>query len=281
MSPITQTTESPEKPNKPYQQPDDRRQTEDPRPAGKQPSIEAFRRESTGQFYAMSYQDRVAYEKYCDDMVGDFKPQTHRERSLAVAIAEDTWRLSRARAIENNIFALGMSGVIGERLQSNSPEVHAAACHAQVWLRDGKNLQMLALYESRIRRSVEKNEKQLRELQAERTAAYNQVLEEEKLLVRLAIAEAVQDGQSTQVNSQANAQLIPAEGPLETTLLVNSQANAQLIPADGPLETTLLVNGFGFSPADVFRIVRREMRLEKARLLLKPTRNGSGFSTAA
>ena len=78
----------------PYQLPADRRKTEDPRPVGKQPPVEAFRRESTGQFYAMSSQDRVAYETFCDGIVGDFNPQSHRERSLAVAIAEDTWRVS-------------------------------------------------------------------------------------------------------------------------------------------------------------------------------------------
>ena len=60
---------------------------------------------------------------------------------------------------------------------------------ARVWLADGKNLQMLALYESRIRRSIEKNEKQLKELQTERKAARDKALEEAKLLAQLAIME--------------------------------------------------------------------------------------------
>ena len=57
----------------------------------------------------------------------DFNPQSARELWLANAIAEDMWRLDRARGQENNIYALSFSGPIGAATIADDPEVHAAA----------------------------------------------------------------------------------------------------------------------------------------------------------
>jgi hypothetical protein len=162
--------------------------TEHEHPRPQRARISAFRDETTGQFYAMSKEDRVAFRQHCEGIIADLQPANHRERWLASSIAEDQWRLNRARALESNIFALGMSNPAIE-VNVDSAEGHAAICQARVWLADGKNLQMLALYESRVRRSIEKNEKQLKELQTERKAARDKALEEAKLLAQLAISE--------------------------------------------------------------------------------------------
>jgi hypothetical protein len=148
--------------------------------------ISAFRDDNNGQFYAMSREDRAAYQEHCEGIVSDLQPANHRERWLASAIAEDQWRLNRARALESNIFAIGMSRT---DINVDSAEGHAAICQAKTWLADGRQLQQLALYESRLRRSVEKNEKQLKELQDERKAARAKALEEAKLLAELALLE--------------------------------------------------------------------------------------------
>jgi uncharacterized tellurite resistance protein B-like protein len=192
---------------------------------GRRCHLHAVRHETTGQFYALSREDRAAFDRHCQALLEDLKPAGHRERWLAVSIAEDQWRLNRARALENNIFAIGMSGEISAATNADSPEVHAAVCQARVWLADGKNLQRLSLYEQRIRRVIQNNEKQLKELQAERRAAYDKALAEATLLAQLAIAE----GQTCD----------PAE--------------------DFPPE-----NGFGFSAAQITRLAHRELRLQKA-----------------
>jgi hypothetical protein len=153
--------------------------------------ITAFRHETTGQFYAMSHEDRVAFNAHCEGIIEDFQPANYRERWLATSIAEDQWRLNRARALESNIFAIGMSSPMID-VDAGSPEADAAISQARVWLADGKKLQMLALYEQRIRRSIEKNEKQLKELQTERKAEYNKALEEAKLLAQLDISEGIE-----------------------------------------------------------------------------------------
>jgi hypothetical protein len=158
------------------------------RPENQRARISAFRHETTGQFYAMSREDRDAFNEHCQGIVHDLQPASHRERWLATSIAEDQWRLNRARALESNIFALGMSSPMVD-IDAGDPETHAAISQARTWLADGKQLQMLALYEQRIRRSIEKNEKQLKELQTERKAKYNKALEEATLLAELAIME--------------------------------------------------------------------------------------------
>jgi hypothetical protein len=191
----------------------------------KRSRINATRHGLTGQFHAFSPEDKIAFDEHCTNLMADYKPETYREKILAMSIAEDMWRLNRARAMENNIFALGMSGPIGDATDVDSPEGHAAICQARVWLADGKNIQLLALYETRIRRNIEKNERQLTELQTTRKEAQDKALQEEILLAKLAISEG--------------------------------------IPYDycPPAEQ----DGFEFSPHEITRLARRELRLEQAR----------------
>jgi hypothetical protein len=210
---------------------------------GKRCRISAFRDETTGQFYAMSHEDRLACNNHCEGIVSDLQPANHRERWLATSIAEDQWRLNRARALESNIFALGMSNPMID-VDAGSPEADAAICQARVWLADGKKLQMLALYESRIRRSIEKNEKQLKELQDERKAAYNQALDEAKLLAQLAIAE----GEVYVYEDECPTY------PGQSTPGMKASGHG---------------HGFGFSSDEIVRLVRRDMRLQQAARLQK------------
>jgi hypothetical protein len=200
--------------------------------------ISAFRDQTTGQFYAMSKEDRVAFNQHCEGIIEDLQPANHRERWLATSIAEDQWRLNRARALESNIFAIGMSNPMID-VDIDSSEGHAAVCQARVWLADGKKLQELALYESRIRRSIEKNERQLKELQAERKAEYDKSLEEAKLLAQLAITEG-----EVYILDEGECSTYPG--------------------ARAPGTTATGQNGFGFSSEQIVRLVRREMRIQEA-----------------
>jgi hypothetical protein len=81
------------------------------------------------------------------------------------------WRLNRARALENGIFAQGHNLHISE-MNSGHPEVDAALTQSQTWIDQARNLQMLTVYEQRINRTLEKNTIQLKALQTERKAAH-------------------------------------------------------------------------------------------------------------
>ncbi len=73
---------------------------------------------------------------------------------------------------------------------TNTPTPHeqidVAYAQAVVWLKEGKNLGLLTLYEGRIQRRVEKNLAIVRQLQQDRKAALQQAVEEATLLAQLA-----------------------------------------------------------------------------------------------
>lgn len=79
----------------------------------------------------------------------------------------------RARAIENNIFALGHHG-----------EHQIALADARTFQTQANQFQLLTIYEQRISRNVQRNLKQLQELQAERHHQRDRALEEAQLLAQ-------------------------------------------------------------------------------------------------
>jgi hypothetical protein len=154
----------------------------------KRSSLNAFRHGLTGQIIMHTPEDQQAFKKHCDGIREALAPVGALELDLAQAIAEDRWRLNRARALENSIFALGQ----GEHPPGDSghyPEVDAAFAQGRTWIAHAHELHLLTTYENRIRRSVEKNTAELRALQAERKAAIAKAEEEARLLVQLAEAE--------------------------------------------------------------------------------------------
>jgi hypothetical protein len=152
-------------------------------------SLNAFRHGLTGQIVIHTPEDQAAFQKHCDDIRGSFAPVGALEITLAQSIAEDYWRLNRARALENAVFTLG--------LQKNSyadgdpnPEVETALALGRTWTQQNRSLQLLTTYERRIRRSIEKNTAELRTLQTQRKQAVAEAEEKARLLVQLAEYEA-------------------------------------------------------------------------------------------
>jgi hypothetical protein len=135
----------------------------------------------TGQINILPTEDREAHDAFCNELSDSLKPETPMERQLAQCVAEDSWRLNRARAIENNMFALGHEG---ERR-----EIHIALADARTFQAQANQFQLLTIYEQRINRNLQRNLKQLHELQAERKARREQALEEAQLLAQLNLSQ--------------------------------------------------------------------------------------------
>jgi hypothetical protein len=131
----------------------------------------------TGHISLLPTEDREAHDAYCNDLIESFNPETPIERQLAHSIAEDYWRLNRAVAIENNIFALGH--------QHERRELQLALADARTFLAQANQFSLLTIYEQRINRNLQRNMKLLRELQAERKTRHDQAFEEAKLLAQL------------------------------------------------------------------------------------------------
>ena len=145
-------------------------------------ALNAYRHGLTGQVHIFTPEDRAAYEKHCNAIHRSLAPVNAMELDLVQSIADDRWRLRRAAAIENAIFAMGIGDLA---------EVDVALSMAKVWLEQGKSLQLLTLYESRIQRRVEKNLALLRQMQQDRAAALQKAAAEVELLTRQAAAQGV------------------------------------------------------------------------------------------
>src|SRR5580658_7773165 len=158
-------------------------------PGTQRTRLNAYKHGLTGQIHLFTPEEHAAFEKHCQSIVEALAPVGILEQGLAQSIAEDKWRLNRARVIESGIFALGQmadeSGEIDQR-EIDQPELSQTLSQAKTWLADGKQIQLLSLYEHRIQRSIERNMPELGTLRAERKAARDQVIEEAVLLSQLA-----------------------------------------------------------------------------------------------
>jgi hypothetical protein len=158
-------------------------------PGTQRTRLNAYKHGLTGQIHLFTPEEHEAFEKHCQAIVEALAPVGILEQGLAQSIAEDKWRLNRARAIESGIFALGQIADESEPIEQSEidqPEISQPLSQARTWLDDGKHIQLLSLYQQRIQRSIERNMAELRTLRAERKAAREQALEEAVLLAQLA-----------------------------------------------------------------------------------------------
>ena len=192
--------------------------------------MNALRHGITGQVSIMTTEDRAAHDKFVQQIIDRLQPEDALELQFASLIAEDFWRLQRIRSVENDIFALGnFSEAAG--IDVDHPEIHTSLTRAQTFLDRSKDFERLTLYEQRINRAIEKNRKQLEELQAERKRRREQALEEACLLSRQAASE-----------NEEHPQAIDDKG-------------------------TIAANGFLFSSDEIARAIHRRSRLMEAALI--------------
>ena len=137
----------------------------------------ATRHGLTSQVACMTWEDREAFNTFCTALIADYRPEGAAETQLAQAIAEDNWRLNRARAIEHNIFALGFAAS-APLADSDNPQIDAALAQAQTFRDEAKTFGLITLYEQRIHRNLQRNLDRLRQLQSERRLARAQALTE-------------------------------------------------------------------------------------------------------
>jgi hypothetical protein len=151
--------------------------------------MNALRHGLTGQVTAMTDDDRAAHDKLSKALIVSLAPEGAMETQLAQRIATDSWRLNRASAIEDNIFALGLYEHSGKFLtdfeQPGHEQIDAALTTARVFTLQSKQLQLLTLYEQRINRSIQKNLVILQQLQATRKAEQETAMQEAASLLKL------------------------------------------------------------------------------------------------
>src|ERR1700722_15651765 len=92
------------------------------------------------------------------------------EIQLSQRLAQDTWRINRVHAIEENIFALAHSEPFAN-IESSHPQIHAAMVQGLRFIDNPKPSPQISIYEQRLTRSFHSNIKLLLPLQSNRPAA--------------------------------------------------------------------------------------------------------------
>jgi hypothetical protein len=196
--------------------------------------LNVYKHGLTGQVHLLTAEEQTAFDAHCKSICESLAPVGALEIDIAQAIAEGRRRLKRARAIESGIFAAGQQGLLGFSSVDAAEDpaqllIDDTLIQARTWLAKNDNFLLLALYEQRISRTIERNMAELRTLRAERKAARDQALEEAQLLAQLA--------QSKGEKYDAAADFPP-----------------ELLGADSV-----------FSPAAISRLIARNQRLNEAR----------------
>jgi hypothetical protein len=156
-------------------------------------SINALRHGITGQVSIMTIEDRAAHDKFVQELIDRLRPEDPLELQFASLIAEDFWRLQRIRSVENDMFALGNFSEAAD-IDVDHPEIHTSLTRARTFLDQSKDFERLTLYEQRINRAIEKNRRQLEELQAERKRQRQEALDQACLLSQAPAAETDREG---------------------------------------------------------------------------------------
>ena len=142
--------------------------------AGKARSaLNRYRNGITGQIVCKTAEELEAHQKFVSDMLAELCPIGATETSLAICIAENTLRVHKIRAIEDGIYAEGFRAQI-DSIDTGHPETDAAIATSKTWLEHAKAIALLSTYEVRIRRGLSQDRDELRALQAERRAAYDE-----------------------------------------------------------------------------------------------------------
>jgi HPt (histidine-containing phosphotransfer) domain-containing protein len=118
------------------------------------------------------------YHVFLEGYMAEWKPQGATEIQLVTRIAHDNWRLNRAGAIEDNLFAIGSGDIAYARNSDNHAEIEDALTQARTYQKEAKTLQLLSLYEQRTNRNIHKNIQLLKNLQAERQTKEAEQMEE-------------------------------------------------------------------------------------------------------
>ena len=133
--------------------------------------LNASRHYLTGQVRILPDEERKAVEGLCRPIIDRLAPVGEEEAQLARAIAEAHWRLARARAVEDNLFAIHIgtrkdSDIAGDNFQI-ADAFHIASAFAE----QTPVFDRLTLYEQRIHRGRDRDEKKLLSPQRVRLAA--------------------------------------------------------------------------------------------------------------
>jgi len=94
----------------------------------KRSSLNALRHGLTGQVVILPEEDREAFDNFSKEILACFELDNAVERQLAQSYASYQWRINRAAAIEDNMFALGIVEQVGSMVKQKNSFFSAPPC---------------------------------------------------------------------------------------------------------------------------------------------------------
>ncbi len=146
--------------------------------------LNAFRHGLTGQILVLSPDEAETYRNHHAEIRKHYQPVGPIESALTDQVATGIWRLQRAQAIEEGLFALDSATAL-----EPGEVVNDLFGPARTWLDQGKSLNLLALYEGRLRRALDRDKAELNTLQSARKQQAAEALNQAVALHRLAKSE--------------------------------------------------------------------------------------------
>jgi hypothetical protein len=123
------------------------------------------------QVTCMTPEDLAEYQAHMAAIREELQPQGPREEFLCASIGDNMFRIARIRAVEHGTFANGYRKHV-DSIQSGHEQVDTALAAARTFEEQAHQLSLLTVYESRIRRTLTRDQQDLDELQEERERAY-------------------------------------------------------------------------------------------------------------
>jgi hypothetical protein len=133
-------------------------------------SLNALKHGCTAQTVILPGEDAMHFFKFHQSYIKDLAPQGALEESLVQELAQTQWAITRIRAHETSLFALGHEKYAEEFKSCADPVIQAAFAGAMAFKNEGDTIKNLGLYLQRNNRTFHTTLKVLREIQATRQA---------------------------------------------------------------------------------------------------------------
>ncbi len=128
--------------------------------------LNAFSHGLTSQVFVFTADEAPVYHKHHADIAKYYQPVGPLESALVDQISAGIWRLQRAHAIEEGLFA---TTAAAEPEPADGIVTSASIPGpARAWIEQGKSFDLLGKYERRIRHSLDRDKSELAALQSAR-----------------------------------------------------------------------------------------------------------------
>jgi hypothetical protein len=157
-------------------------------PEGKMRSSQNARRHGIlARVHIATPEDAAAFDAHLKDYLEAFPPVGVVERDLVIELASLRYRLRRIAGVEDSIFALGHDKFAASL--SDHAQVGAALAQGMTWITHAKEIQLLGVYESRLRNAAAKTQAEIERIQSARKKAHAQAQQQAIHLAKVAAAQ--------------------------------------------------------------------------------------------